>query len=712
MKISRLRARGFRAFTAPIDVDLDADVVVLSGPNGQGKTSLLDAILWGLSGAISRFEGTAEEVVSLYSTTGEAEVELELITGTQKWSVRRSWDGEKERLHLAGGDEPLTGPAASVALSRLLGHPDSSSGMKALTALSLHTALTRAVYLQQDLVREFLDADDEASRYENLSQLFGTRRVVDLQIELEQQKAKWSKSLNEDKGEAQKVDDALRQLESEVKSLQAGEGQALDSAVWSAWWKELTDTTGERAETPEISSSEAPIALDRALRGLETQKRASERRLSVLDDLASDAPPLSEMPVDMPSIDELAAEVQSKKNARKACETHLHKAEKALTESRRQAAQEHDEEQDRVLLAKIALRHLGDTCPVCQQEYDRAATESRLTSMATAESEGPELPTSEHVDELRGELQEAEAALAEARQRYDVITEQLRRRERFHARLTDAGLEEIADSAVAEWQRLLLDRREFVAESVASLQRLQETGERLSLGIARAGEAARLKALRKERDETEKRRDELYRELDDREKTADVAQSMIEGLRTAGQTIVSRELQRIKPVAQRIYSAIDPHPALRHIDIRTTMFRGRGRVSASVQDPETAAGSEHPEQVLSSSQLNALALSIFLALNVCARDVPLRTLILDDPLQSLDDINLLGLVDLLRRLSDRRQLILSTHDTRFSSLLERKLRPVRPNGRTLSISVDSWTREGPAIRVQEVQRPRDLFVVA
>lgn len=80
-------------------------------------------------------------------------------------------------------------------------------------------------------------------------------------------------------------------------------------------------------------------------------------------------------------------------------------------------------------------------------------------------------------------------------------------------------------------------------------------------------------------------------------------------------------------------------------------------------------------QVLSSSQMNALAVSIFLSLNLGTTALPLDMVVLDDPLQSLDDVNLLGVSDLLRRIKDRRQLFVSTHDVRFSHLLQRKLRP-------------------------------------
>jgi hypothetical protein len=51
---------------------------------------------------------------------------------------------------------------------------------------------------------------------------------------------------------------------------------------------------------------------------------------------------------------------------------------------------------------------------------------------------------------------------------------------------------------------------------------------------------------------------------------------------------------------------------------------------------------------LSSSQLNVLAVSAFLALNPGVETLPLNAVALDDPLQSLDDVNLLSLIDLPR----------------------------------------------------------------
>jgi hypothetical protein len=108
-----------------------------------------------------------------------------------------------------------------------------------------------------------------------------------------------------------------------------------------------------------------------------------------------------------------------------------------------------------------------------------------------------------------------------------------------------------------------------------------------------------------------------------------------------------------------------------------------------------------------------LAVAVFLAMNLGMPSLPVRAAILDDPLQSLDDLNLLGLVDLFRRLRAHRQLLVSAHDERFGQLLRRKLRPVSDQQRTLVIEFEGWTREGPQVRRTELERDkRPLRIVA
>ena len=62
MRLKSITVEGFRAFGRAATIDLDADVIILQGPNGVGKTSLLDALLWALAGQISRFRDRGSPV--------------------------------------------------------------------------------------------------------------------------------------------------------------------------------------------------------------------------------------------------------------------------------------------------------------------------------------------------------------------------------------------------------------------------------------------------------------------------------------------------------------------------------------------------------------------------------------------------------------------------------------------------------------------------
>jgi DNA repair exonuclease SbcCD ATPase subunit len=93
---------------------------------------------------------------------------------------------------------------------------------------------------------------------------------------------------------------------------------------------------------------------------------------------------------------------------------------------------------------------------------------------------------------------------------------------------------------------------------------------------------------------------------------------------------------------------------------------------------------------------------LFLSFNLGFAPTHVKSLILDDPLQNLDDVHLLGLVDLLRKILPHRQLIVTTHDHAFASLLARKLRPVSENFRTTYVRFTKWDRNGPGVEQWDV----------
>ena len=97
----------------------------------------------------------------------------------------------------------------------------------------------------------------------------------------------------------------------------------------------------------------------------------------------------------------------------------------------------------------------------------------------------------------------------------------------------------------------------------------------------------------------------------------------------------------------------------------------------------------------SSAQLNILSLSVFLARALHAKShdgAPVDCILIDDPIQSLDSINILATIDLLRSiaLNFNKQIILSTHDENFHELLKRKI-PISKYGSKF-ISFESFGR--------------------
>jgi len=82
----------------------------------------------------------------------------------------------------------------------------------------------------------------------------------------------------------------------------------------------------------------------------------------------------------------------------------------------------------------------------------------------------------------------------------------------------------------------------------------------------------------------------------------------------------------------------------------------------------TAEGSEHDAILsMSSGQISALSLAFFFSLNKVYSKTPI--IMIDDPSQSLDEVNIASLTDLLRCELKNRQLIVSSHEEDISSYM-------------------------------------------
>lgn len=75
---------------------------------------------------------------------------------------------------------------------------------------------------------------------------------------------------------------------------------------------------------------------------------------------------------------------------------------------------------------------------------------------------------------------------------------------------------------------------------------------------------------------------------------------------------------------------------------------------------------------LSSGQLSALVISFTLALNKVYGNKKLSSILIDDPLQSMDDINMISFMELMRNEFTNKQIIMSTHEDEISLFMRYK----------------------------------------
>lgn len=170
--------------------------------------------------------------------------------------------------------------------------------------------------------------------------------------------------------------------------------------------------------------------------------------------------------------------------------------------------------------------------------------------------------------------------------------------------------------------------------------------------------------------------------------------SVINKRATSIQTDKFMELMKSNESIQWIYDKITPHPFFKKIEFKCNSGRGGAKMTNIVSEEDQNIYLDH---IFSSAQLNVLALSIFLGLSLNQTSVKFEQLYLDDPIQSMDDINILSFIDLLRCLIDsedfKSDIILSTHDSNFAKLLMIKMR----NKSYRIINFDSYGIEGPII---------------
>jgi DNA repair exonuclease SbcCD ATPase subunit len=172
----------------------------------------------------------------------------------------------------------------------------------------------------------------------------------------------------------------------------------------------------------------------------------------------------------------------------------------------------------------------------------------------------------------------------------------------------------------------------------------------------------------------------------------EIAEALVETSRMEAESAGTLHLAAIQKCVNDLY----PHRHLNEVEIDFA----EGELL--VTDRWLTKG-VRPQDYSSTGQANVLALSVFLGLAVRQTFSSARFLLLDEPVQNLDDLHFLAFLTLLKRVALSRQVIISTADSNITEILRRQLS-------SWSVSNRSWCEyeweafrpeSGPTIRRRE-----------
>ncbi len=197
-RISRVSVDHFRGYREEKTFDLkeNPDIVMISGPNGFGKTSFFDAVEWGFTGKLTRYnEGNEEKsnsrFINFQPEEKAAKVEIDLVSDRNKYVlVRESFgdDGkntdygdEKTRFKIImQNGETLVDNKARNFLNEIM-ISDSWKGK-----LLFNEVFSQYHLLTQDKLKNFVQGLKATDRYKQISSLFGTDRFLRYSDEFKQ----------------------------------------------------------------------------------------------------------------------------------------------------------------------------------------------------------------------------------------------------------------------------------------------------------------------------------------------------------------------------------------------------------------------------------------------------------------------------------------------------------------------------------------------
>ena len=282
MKFARLRLSGFKSFVEPTDLLIEPGLTGVVGPNGCGKSNLLEALRWVMgenSYKSMRGSGMDDVIFSGTSQRPARNMAEVMVTMTNDDRTAPAHYNENETLEISRRIEREAGSAY-----RINGRDVRARDVQLLFA-DASTGARSPALVRQGQIGEIINAKPQARRLileeaAGITGLHTRRHEAELKLRAAEQNLT-------------RLDDVTAQLETQVNSLKRQARQAQKYKQISAEIRKL-EATGLYVAWKDAadSASRDSTALDEATRLLAEHTRASSEKLRHRDGLGEELPGL------------------------------------------------------------------------------------------------------------------------------------------------------------------------------------------------------------------------------------------------------------------------------------------------------------------------------------------------------------------------------------------------------------------------------------
>lgn len=646
MRLSYVHLHGFRGYREPVRLDFADSFTIVDGRNGVGKSTIFDAVEFALTGTISKYldaKADGESVADYLWWAGPEGQDQDL----SKHFVEVGFSDDD--THFVIRRTPLDPKDFDVrAKAELLFQPDAAP-REAIAQLCNSTIIR-----DEHIARLSLDLK-EGERFTLLRDAIG---AVDAEDWIKRAQALHSAATSRTKA---------AQAEVEAAGIaQATASRQLDQARASL---PTSDVTGQ-------ASARLQRTLGARVSGTELSDLARQRlgaitlEIENLQSLIAGYARFESARRDLPNLEERASEAFVTATM---AQLRYDEAVSALAAAP-QATDLSTQAQQLENLVELG-RQLGlrdGHCPLCasgishddfSHGLDQALNIARGLDTRAVEQAQKERERDAALREVQISEETSLSITAQRDELASLIAD-------FEARLVAAGLEigTAADvenqctKVEAEQQTIASDLRVF---DTLSIDRVitRVTGEQ-SVAVDRV-RSAEVRLGRARAAETR-------------------AKSIYDAARRAAAETLQLRLDRVIPLMSELYKRLRPHPVWGDIE-----YSVRGDVKRFLT--LKVDGEVNPQFVFSSGQRRATGLAFLLSVNLSIAWSKWQSILLDDPVQHVDDFRTVHLAEVLAQLcSSGRQVICAVEDSALADLMCRRLpSTVASPGKRISLGADT-----------------------